>query len=705
MPRPSADARKRRAPTRERRRAVPTCCALAPILLAAASSCGSQQRAAPAIAAEEIALVQRMLAAEDARSHAPEGIAPLLEGARSNDVRVRRLAVRGLGRLESDSLVPRIAPLLADADPGVRAETANALGQAVLDADPEPARSALLDRLPAEPHAYVRGVIGETLGRLRHATPADAAETAARLGGIEADGDSARVALAKGFFFLSRQPVARGTLPPSAVERLRALADHFDPDDPAASRVRVLAVAALAAARAALADDLSAALVDPDPLVRREAAAALPMLADSGAAADLVERALRDPAGVVRYDALRSYAGLARPTSCPGVRAALRDPEPHVALLAIDLTPAACSVDPGTRALLASFARTLPADGGEWHEAAHALVALAALQADSARALLPAFVSHESFFVRMYAARAAAAIGAEDVLRGLAADAHPNVRTEAVQGLAATVGHAADALYVAQLAADDAQLIITAAAAMEGATHPGASTALLDALDRLTLARRETSRDARLALVERLRELGRDDAPARLRAYLADFDPAVAAAAADVLGAWTGQRPAHAPRPLPPAAVPSPAALDALAATEVVLLIRGGREIALRLLPWLAPTNAARFARLARDGYYDGLTFHRVAPNFVVQGGSPHANEYAGDGPYTRDELGIDGNWRGTVGLSTRGRDTGDAQLYINVIDNIRLDHQYTVFAEVVRGMDVVDRLLEGAVIERVSVR
>jgi cyclophilin family peptidyl-prolyl cis-trans isomerase len=89
-------------------------------------------------------------------------------------------------------------------------------------------------------------------------------------------------------------------------------------------------------------------------------------------------------------------------------------------------------------------------------------------------------------------------------------------------------------------------------------------------------------------------------------------------------------------------------------------------------------------------------------PNFVVQGGSPGANEYAGAGPFTRDELGLQGNWRGTVGLSTRGRDTGDAQMFINLVDNVRLDHEYTVFAEVARGMDVVDRVLEGAVILRI---
>ena len=139
---------------------------------------------------------------------------------------------------------------------------------------------------------------------------------------------------------------------------------------------------------------------------------------------------------------------------------------------------------------------------------------------------------------------------------------------------------------------------------------------------------------------------------------------------------------------------------------SVVLLhmARGG-TIEITLLPWLAPTNAFRLYEQARDGVLDGLTFHRVVPNFVIQGGSPGANEYAGHGTYTRDEVGRAVQWRGTVGLSTRGRDTGDGQLYVNLVSNVRLDHDYTVFGIVTGGMEVVDAVLEGDVIERTEVR
>jgi len=105
---------------------------------------------------------------------------------------------------------------------------------------------------------------------------------------------------------------------------------------------------------------------------------------------------------------------------------------------------------------------------------------------------------------------------------------------------------------------------------------------------------------------------------------------------------------------------------------------------------------AARIAQLVREGYYDGLTWHRVEHDFVIQGGSPSANEYHGHPDFLRDELGTIAHPRGTVGMSTRGHDTGDAQWFVNLRDNARLMRDYTAFAEVISGMDVVDRIVEG---------
>jgi len=130
----------------------------------------------------------------------------------------------------------------------------------------------------------------------------------------------------------------------------------------------------------------------------------------------------------------------------------------------------------------------------------------------------------------------------------------------------------------------------------------------------------------------------------------------------------------------------------------------GGGAFTVRLRGDQAPLMAARIAELADAGWYDGLTWHRVEHDFVLQGGSPAANEYVGWHTFLRDELGTVAHPRGSVGMSTRGHDTGDAQWFVNLRDNARLARDYTVFAEVVDGMDVVDDVLEGDTIRRIEV-
>ena len=87
----------------------------------------------------------------------------------------------------------------------------------------------------------------------------------------------------------------------------------------------------------------------------------------------------------------------------------------------------------------------------------------------------------------------------------------------------------------------------------------------------------------------------------------------------------------------------------------------------------------------------------------MIQGGSPGANEYVGYREFMRDEVN-GANVRGTVGLSTRGRNTGDAQFFVNTVDNPRLNDDYTVFASIADNeMPVVDAIQEGDVMRRIT--
>jgi len=136
--------------------------------------------------------------------------------------------------------------------------------------------------------------------------------------------------------------------------------------------------------------------------------------------------------------------------------------------------------------------------------------------------------------------------------------------------------------------------------------------------------------------------------------------------------------------------------------TSATLVLSDGTRVALALRPLEAPGSVARFVAMARAGWFNGLTFHRVVPNFVLQGGSPGANEYHGGSEFSRDEVG-GSHRRGTVGISTRGRDTGDGQLFINLVDNLNLDHEYTVIGEIAGDPRAIDQIVEGALILRVE--
>jgi cyclophilin family peptidyl-prolyl cis-trans isomerase len=106
---------------------------------------------------------------------------------------------------------------------------------------------------------------------------------------------------------------------------------------------------------------------------------------------------------------------------------------------------------------------------------------------------------------------------------------------------------------------------------------------------------------------------------------------------------------------------------------------------------------------LARSGYYRNTRFHRVVPNFVAQDGDPRDDGNGGPGYAIRDEMNPRRYERGAVGMALSGPDTGGSQYFITHSPQPHLDGHYTVFARVVRGYDVLDRLVQGDLITRVE--
>ncbi|MBE6825395.1 MAG: peptidylprolyl isomerase [Ruminococcus sp.] len=132
----------------------------------------------------------------------------------------------------------------------------------------------------------------------------------------------------------------------------------------------------------------------------------------------------------------------------------------------------------------------------------------------------------------------------------------------------------------------------------------------------------------------------------------------------------------------------------------VVIELENGKEIEIELYPDIAPISCENFEKLVKDGFYDGLTFHRVIPGFMIQGGCPLGNGTGGPGWHIKGEFlanGVVNNLKHTRGVLSMARaqapDSAGSQFFIMHDDASYLDGQYAAFGKVVSGMEAVDEI------------
>jgi cyclophilin family peptidyl-prolyl cis-trans isomerase len=672
-----------------------------------------------------------VLAAEDARAPTPADISVLVQSTRSSTRQIQLAAIRALGRLERRDVVTDLLKFLRPPfGPEVRTEAAHAIAQGMrgerMPLDPtgtqiEGVLLAMLSAASKETEPGPLGAIARSLGRL----PYERAEQV-----IRADALLVQVlTLSHELAYVRKQvgdalPAMNGAvagaellgrlhtkLAPASEElttQLRRFATGRVPMTTMDRPPQEDALAALIQVRGLDEETLRISLESANDQVRRLAAAALGAGSSplTGAdRADSLRRLLGDRSQLVRYEAVRGYArSHARTDGCGPLVEALADKSMHVVLAALDGLGDACKQDEPVIDRVVGEART-PPNVGNWQRESHALLALARLSPPQAEIALAAHSRHAVWQVRMYAARAAGILNDAATLERLATDANDNVVEATLAPLRRIKGVAAEPQLTAALSRRDYQLLRSAAGEAKGIPPSKALTsALVDALKRVTAEKKETSRDARIAIIERLQATGAGDHVSDLQPLLRDFDPKVAAAISTTLNAPTGGAYPIDPQPLPRQPLPSADETSYLMEYNPVLVMGNGNEIVLTLDVTRAPMSSIRFLRLAKANYFDNLTFHRVVPNFVVQGGSPGANEYMGDGPYMRDEISALSHETGSIGISTRGRDTGDAQFFFNLVDNTRLDFEYTVFGNVAAAsLDEMWNIVEGDTIKDVK--
>lgn len=172
--------------------------------------------------------------------------------------------------------------------------------------------------------------------------------------------------------------------------------------------------------------------------------------------------------------------------------------------------------------------------------------------------------------------------------------------------------------------------------------------------------------------------------------------------------------PTQSPLPFPPTATPSPTVTSTTPSSSetptsgslpLAIIETEKGTIKFEMYPQDAPNTVANFVYLAKRGFYDGLTFHRVEPGFVVQGGDPNGNGTGGPGYHIKAEFNSRKHLTGTVAMA-RSDDPNSAgsQFYICLAPQPALDGKYTVFGQVIEGMDVVQKIQVGDKMLKVTV-
>jgi len=283
-------------------------------------------------------------------------------------------------------------------------------------------------------------------------------------------------------------------------------------------------------------------------------------------------------------------------------------------------------------------------------------------------------------------------------------DQDKRVLPAVIDSLARVKAPGLETLLVAQLKNPDPGVMTAAARAIGRVRPAGAAAALRDAY---RAANDPALQDARQAAMDALARYGAAEARETIAAALGDRDWSLRLRAAALLREMDPSAEtvnAIRPAPGPPIAPYESAELAAppVSPHAFIETAKGTIEIELTVLD--APQTVQNFIALARRGYFNGQQVHRVVPNFVVQDGDPRGDGSGGPGYTIRDELNDRPFVRGTVGMALSGPDTGGSQYFIMHSPAPHLDAKYTVFGHVVKGMEVVDRIQQLDVIQRVRI-
>jgi cyclophilin family peptidyl-prolyl cis-trans isomerase/HEAT repeat protein len=621
------------------------------------------------LVADPEARVRRRAALAIGRVGLSEGVAPLQTALTDTDPAVRQMAAFGLGLIADTAAVPALTSALQDAEPMVRGRAAEALGL-IGDKSAGGAVGAMTA-------AYIKqGAIAQ-LAPDDERWPISPEADAARLGLFALVRLSAWDGLAGAVLDSSGHPISAWWPVAFALQRIndrRALQPLQQLVQGQGRYTRAFAARGLGRLKDSSSTPLLVPLLQREPRDEAITVSAVRALAEIGAQdavtplVDLLTKETTSPN--LRLETVTALGSLHATPALGFVQDLLTDDWPVMRAAAIR---ASAEIDPDTFLLTLSGMEPDP----HW-------IVRAAL-ADVLGTLPPAV--------------------ATDRVRALLDDQDTRVIPSAIGALVRLHAPGLDAILLKALTNTDFGVRVAAAQALGELKPEGGAAALRDAY-KTGLA--DATYDARAAALTALAEYGAAEATETLKTALADKDWPLRIRAGRLLATIDPSVDvAHAIRPVPSppiAPYPSPELISPEYSPHAFIeTAKGTIEIELTVLD--APQTAQSFMALARKGFFNGLQFLRVVPNFVVQTGDPRGDGEGGPGYSPRDELNDRPYLRGVVGMARADwPDTGGSQFFITHSPQPHLDAKYTVFGHVVNGMDVVDKIQQLDVIDRIRI-
>ncbi|MBC6988270.1 peptidylprolyl isomerase [Hymenobacter sp. BT491] len=638
------------------------------------SACVSQPRPEAPIATAPNKFVADAVLREIATAQDERRTAVLLPYLDRAEAKYRREAAWALASVQDRAATAALSARLTDADATVRRAAAYALGQT---AD-STAESALRQRITTENDPVVRSYVLEALGRC---TSRAGLGALVRLPGNLAADTSALVGQAWGLY----RAGLRGITSEPAVARTVQLLNRPNPYG-----ARMAAANALARTRGL---DLttyataigSAAQTDPSYVVRSAAAAALGKAGQAPSVPALLALlARRDSDYRVRVSALRSMNAAMYAPVKEAAWESLTDSNNQVALTAAEFFLANASDEPGT--LFLEKANKL----SQWRVRA-TLLATALKQAGAdqqaiQRAVEERYAAATDPYEKGYLLKALGEdpTAYEFVEKATFTPAQPVVI--GTYGMEALVSQRRKPSFPESQQAAFALTLRRAIGSGDVAVMGTAAEAIRD--PKLDMRRLLPNADFLVQAREKLvmpRDLEAYQSLQQTIEYLqkAKPTPVVPAQAASHPIDW--------------------ALVQTIPAGQRAVVHTSKGDITFSLLVEDAPGSVASFVALTQQGFYNGKNFHRVVPNFVAQGGCPRGDGWGSTDYNLRSEFADLHYGEGAVGLASAGKDTESCQWFITHAPTPHLDGRYTIFAQVVKGMDVVKKLEIGDLIERIE--